>query len=156
MPLATATLRSPTAPNVHEAIPLPRSRHCSGTPPIELPLQTLKTCSPETTQRLAKENTSPISKKKSRPTSRRRYSTEHIPCNFFSAYLLSMPKTQRLGLLCWRQGFHQRSAQLRNRQPSVAYPRSDASGGNSLQTLTKPFRSLVHGIVAELFPSQTL
>ena len=44
----------------------------------------------------------------------------NIPCNLGSIYL-SISKTQRLRLPCWCQGFHQCRAQLRNRQPSVAY-----------------------------------
>ena len=71
-------------------------------------------------------------------------------------------KPPRLSLLCGRQGFHQCRAQLRHRQPSIACPRCDASGNSYaaqlyrshlFQTSTQPFRSLVHGIVAELLPS---
>ena len=68
------------------------SRHCSGTPPIELPLQTLQTSSPETTHRLAKAKTCPIITKKiqwpwperswnGRLQKRFKISIRHLKCN---------------------------------------------------------------------------
>ena len=97
--LRCAALPLPSVANFHAAIPLPGSRHCCGTPPIELALQTSKTSSPETTHRpnetkhrLTKEKSKSHEQKQQLPTSRRRDETEQIPCNQKKAHTYLDPK----------------------------------------------------------------
>ena len=98
-----------------------------------------------------------------RPTSRRRYSTEHLPCTLFSEYL-SIPKNTatepallapRLPSIAERRCVTVRhpSPVLAAMPPATPTLRSSTALLCSKRLRTQPFRPLVHGIVAELLPS---